>query len=475
MKTKTLLLILISVLFAALVSAQSDENKRKRLAMMAFFAGEDAYSIGRYEEALKEFQTATTYLRKADLRIQPLLILAAYKHYGDNIDYDWILAEIEIYHGLNPDATSEDYAQIVRIEIKYEKLKKSADQKAADNQLSDLKVKKLIEKLKTKPVPNLFFDQETGLIWAKSNISGYGWKGAKAYCDKLTKGGYDEWRLPDAQYLSLIGKLRFSYPHLFNPYQTFTDQRSEVYSINEGGTFKTMRKLGVSGDFICVPKPDIQTDAWNQINELADKSETRGKDKYKTCKRKYKRELKDLQKKQKASCSHLQDLQKKNRLYCARFYPFKKLSEYENNTNDIKNIIEFTCEQKINQDRLAEMIEARNHLLNLELAEIKIRQDAKRDCGNDYILRSSFKTKQKKQVCSLLYWSHYKHPKFAKTKIWGCAAQNIEPHSPRSSRYTVTAKHYHYEKSQYSSERSQKPKHRAKCTFFYPEDKSWWK
>jgi hypothetical protein len=58
-------------------------------------------------------------------------------------------------------------------------------------------------------------DTETELVWMRAdNGSTLIWRNALAYCEGLTYGGYDDWRLPNAKELFSLVDLTRSYPSL---------------------------------------------------------------------------------------------------------------------------------------------------------------------------------------------------------------------------------------------------------------------
>jgi hypothetical protein len=40
-------------------------------------------------------------------------------------------------------------------------------------------------------------DSSSGLIWQDDGVPNYDWQGAINYCENLTLGGYEDWRLPN--------------------------------------------------------------------------------------------------------------------------------------------------------------------------------------------------------------------------------------------------------------------------------------
>ncbi len=57
-----------------------------------------------------------------------------------------------------------------------------------------------------------FTDKTTGLTWQDNSASKTvqkTWSGAKEYCENLTLGGYDDWRLPSIRELQSIVNMRY--------------------------------------------------------------------------------------------------------------------------------------------------------------------------------------------------------------------------------------------------------------------------
>jgi len=77
-------------------------------------------------------------------------------------------------------------------------------------------------------------DNNTGLMWqAIPTTEGFSWKDAKAYCENLELGGYDDWRLPTAKELYSISDFSEGWPYLDTTYFSLVNNeyvdKSEQY------------------------------------------------------------------------------------------------------------------------------------------------------------------------------------------------------------------------------------------------------
>jgi len=77
-------------------------------------------------------------------------------------------------------------------------------------------------------------DNNTGLMWQEIPTSeGFNWKDAKAYCENLELGGYDDWRLPTAKELYSISDFNEGWPYLDTAYFSLVNNdyvdKSEQY------------------------------------------------------------------------------------------------------------------------------------------------------------------------------------------------------------------------------------------------------
>lgn len=82
-----------------------------------------------------------------------------------------------------------------------------------------------------RPGKETVFDDQTKLIWQRGEGGIMDWNRAKRYCDKLSLGGYSDWRLPDKKELGSLYPLRFKiiFPDLNRSYYW----TSSVYPKNE--------------------------------------------------------------------------------------------------------------------------------------------------------------------------------------------------------------------------------------------------
>jgi hypothetical protein len=81
------------------------------------------------------------------------------------------------------------------------------------------------------------FDETTCLTWMKANTSGDPYAAAEAYCDGLTLGGYDDWRLPTAGEVVSIFKCDGTYPPV-----------ESVFEVTGDGLWTTTETGTVAGD-----------------------------------------------------------------------------------------------------------------------------------------------------------------------------------------------------------------------------------
>jgi hypothetical protein len=51
---------------------------------------------------------------------------------------------------------------------------------------------------------DVVLDQKTCLYWMKESVGGMGLAAAKTYCEGLTRGGFDDWRVPIASEVASI-------------------------------------------------------------------------------------------------------------------------------------------------------------------------------------------------------------------------------------------------------------------------------
>ncbi len=80
-------------------------------------------------------------------------------------------------------------------------------------------------------------DLNTGLMWQEIPTSGgFNWKDAKAYCENLKLGGYDDWRMPTAKELYSISDFSEGWPYLDTTYFSLVNNdfvdKSEQYWTN---------------------------------------------------------------------------------------------------------------------------------------------------------------------------------------------------------------------------------------------------
>src|SRR6478609_3582842 len=80
---------------------------------------------------------------------------------------------------------------------------------------------------------DVVFDEATCLTWMKANTSGDPYAAAVAYCDGLSLGGYDDWRLPTAGEVVSIFKCMGTFPPVED---VFTVMGDGVWSTAETGT-----------------------------------------------------------------------------------------------------------------------------------------------------------------------------------------------------------------------------------------------
>lgn len=77
-------------------------------------------------------------------------------------------------------------------------------------------------------------DNNTGLMWQEiPTTEGFNWKDAKAYCESLELGGYDDWRMPTAKELYSISDFSKGWPYLDTNYFSLVNNdyvdKSEQY------------------------------------------------------------------------------------------------------------------------------------------------------------------------------------------------------------------------------------------------------
>jgi len=73
-------------------------------------------------------------------------------------------------------------------------------------------------------------DKDTGIMWQdSSDIVQKSWSEAKLYCDNLTLGGYDDWRLPHIdELMSITDKSKYNLAIK----EIFTNTKSNYYWSN---------------------------------------------------------------------------------------------------------------------------------------------------------------------------------------------------------------------------------------------------
>lgn len=81
------------------------------------------------------------------------------------------------------------------------------------------------------------FDETTCLTWMKANTSGDPYAEATAYCDGLTLGGYDDWRIPTAGEVVSIFKCDGTFPPV-----------EDVFTVSGDGIWTTTETGTVAGD-----------------------------------------------------------------------------------------------------------------------------------------------------------------------------------------------------------------------------------
>jgi len=81
-------------------------------------------------------------------------------------------------------------------------------------------------------------DNNTGLMWQEIPSSeGFDWQAAKDYCENLTLGGFDDWRMPTAKELYSISDFSEGWPYLDTTYfslvnNTFVDKSEQYWTNN---------------------------------------------------------------------------------------------------------------------------------------------------------------------------------------------------------------------------------------------------
>jgi hypothetical protein len=80
-------------------------------------------------------------------------------------------------------------------------------------------------------------DTVTGLMWQKDSApETYTWRDARQYVESLTLGGYDDWRLPTVQELSMLVDPAVKNPSPAIDTTYFADTRSDFYWTSTVGT-----------------------------------------------------------------------------------------------------------------------------------------------------------------------------------------------------------------------------------------------
>lgn len=77
------------------------------------------------------------------------------------------------------------------------------------------------------------FDERTCLTWMQADVQGHGYFDAEAYCESLSLGGYDDWRLPTAGEIVSIFKCDGTYPPVV---EVFTAGGDGLWTTTESGT-----------------------------------------------------------------------------------------------------------------------------------------------------------------------------------------------------------------------------------------------
>lgn len=81
------------------------------------------------------------------------------------------------------------------------------------------------------------FDEKTCLTWMQANTSGDPYAEATTYCDGLSLGGYDDWRIPTAGEVVSIFKCDGTFPPV-----------EDVFTVNGDGIWTTTETGTVAGD-----------------------------------------------------------------------------------------------------------------------------------------------------------------------------------------------------------------------------------
>jgi hypothetical protein len=76
-------------------------------------------------------------------------------------------------------------------------------------------------------------DEKTCLTWMKADVTGHPYAAADTYCEALTLGGYDDWRLPTAGEAATIFHCRGTFPPV---YDVFTAMYDGIWTTTETGT-----------------------------------------------------------------------------------------------------------------------------------------------------------------------------------------------------------------------------------------------